>query len=141
MAVQIVGPEVDACVSALHRAGLELREHAEDGNGKAFLLEGNTFANKELLRRYGGRWSRTRQAWLFDSLEPIRDLASALPPTGEVPSVGLADAPAAFEPATPSFVTRVPTRFKCFRFVSPANSFSPSSVTPVPRRASSRNSL
>ena len=104
MGVQIVGPEVDACVSALHRAGLELREHAEDGNGKAFLLEGNTFANKELLRRYGGRWSRTRQAWLFDSLEPIRDLASALPPTGEAPSIGLADAPAAFEPATPSFV-------------------------------------
>ena len=104
MGVQIAGPEVDACVSALHRAGLELREHAEDGNGKAFLLEGNTFANKELLRRYGGRWSRTRQAWLFDSLEPIRDLASALPATGEAPSVGLADAPAAFEPATPSFV-------------------------------------
>ena len=104
MGVQIVGPEVDACVSALHRAGLELREHAEEGNGKAFLLEGNTFANKELLRRYGGRWSRTRQAWLFDSLEPIRDLASALPATGEAPSVGLADAPAAFEPATPSFV-------------------------------------
>ena len=104
MGVQIAGPEVDACVSALHRAGLELREHAEDGNGKAFLLEGNTFANKELLRRYGGRWSRTRQAWLFNSLEPIRDLASALPATGEAPSIGLADAPAAFEPATPSFV-------------------------------------
>ena len=96
--------KIDACVSALHRAGLELREHAEEGNGKAFLLQGNTFANKELLKRYGGRWSRTRQGWLFNSLEPIRDLASALPATGEVPSGGLADAPAAFEPATPSFV-------------------------------------
>ena len=103
MALQLARPEMDACVSALHRAGLELCEHAEDGNGNAFLLQGNTFANKELLKRYGGRWSRTRQGWLFDSLEPIRDLASALPATGEVPPGGLADAPAAFEAETPSF--------------------------------------
>ena len=103
MALQLARPEMDACVSALHRAGLELCEHADDGNGKAFLLQGNTFANKELLKRYGGRWSRTRQGWLFNSLEPIRDLASALPATGEVPPGGLADAPAAFEAETPSF--------------------------------------
>jgi DNA repair protein RadC len=84
---------------------LELREQAEEGNGKAFLLQGNTFANKELLKRYGGRWSRTQQqAWVFESLEPNRDLASALPATGEPPSSGLADAPAAFEAETPSFV-------------------------------------
>ena len=104
MALQVVDSGIDACASALHRAGLELREHAEEGNGTAFLLQGNTFANKELLKRHGGRWSRTRQAWLFDSLEPIRDLAAALPAAGEIPSGGLADAPAAFEPATPSFV-------------------------------------
>jgi DNA repair protein RadC len=104
MGVEVAAPEVEACVSALHRAGLELRDDAEEGNGTAFLLQGNTFANKELLKRYGGRWSRTRQGWLFDSLEPIRDLASALPATGEAPSRGLADAPAAFEAETPSFV-------------------------------------
>jgi DNA repair protein RadC len=104
MGVEVAAPEVEACVSALHRAGLELREDAEEGNGTAFLLQGNTFANKELLKRYGGRWSRTRQGWLFDSLEPIRDLASALPANGEVPLRGLADAPAAFETETPSFV-------------------------------------
>jgi DNA repair protein RadC len=103
MGVEVAGPEVDACVSALQRAGLELREDAEQGTGKAFLLQGNTFANKELLKRYGGRWSRTRQGWLFESLEPIRDLASALPATGEAPVAGLADAPAAFEAAPPSF--------------------------------------
>jgi DNA repair protein RadC len=104
MGVEVAAPEVEACVSALHRAGLELREDAEEGNGTAFLLQGNTFANKELLKRYGGRWSRTRQGWLFDSLEPIRDLAAALPATGEAPPQGLADAPAAFEAETPSFV-------------------------------------
>jgi DNA repair protein RadC len=104
MVLQVGDSGIDACASALHRAGLELREHAEEGNGTAFLLQGNTFANKELLKRHGGRWSRTRQAWLFDSLEPIRDLAAALPAAGEIPSGGLADAPAAFEPATPSFV-------------------------------------
>jgi DNA repair protein RadC len=103
MGLQVADPGTDACVSALHRAGLELREHAEEGNGTAFLLQGNTFAHKELLKRYGGRWSRARQGWLFDSLEPIRDMASALPANGEVPSRGLADAPAAFEAATPSF--------------------------------------
>jgi DNA repair protein RadC len=104
MAVQVADPAMDGCVLALHRAGLELREQAEEGNGKAFLVQGNTFANKELLKRYGGRWSRTQQAWLFESLEPIHDLASALPASGEAPSGGLADAPAAFEAETLSFV-------------------------------------
>ena len=105
MGVQIVGPEVDACVSALHRAGLELREHVEEGNGTAFLLQGNTFANKELLKRHGGRWSRSAAGL------GVR-LARAHPRSGDgvagepasAPAGGLADAPAAFEPATPSFI-------------------------------------
>jgi DNA repair protein RadC len=103
MVLQVADPGTDACVSVLHRAGLELREHAEEGNGTAFLLQGNTFVHKELLKRYGGRWSRAQQGWLFDSLEPIRDMASALPANGEVSARGLADAPAAFEAAAPSF--------------------------------------
>jgi DNA repair protein RadC len=103
MVLQVADPGTDACVSVLHRAGLELREHAEEGNGTAFLLQGNTFAHKELLKRYGGRWSRAQQGWLFDSLEPIRDMASALPANGEASARGLADAPAAFEAAAPSF--------------------------------------
>ena len=62
MELQVADHGTDACVSALHRAGLELREHAEEGNGTAFLLQGNTFAHKELLKRYGGRWSRAGKA-------------------------------------------------------------------------------
>jgi DNA repair protein RadC len=103
MSVQLVDPGINACVEALGRAGIELHEQAEEGSGKEFLLQGNTYANKELLRRHGGRWSRSRQAWVFDSLEPIRDLATALPATGAPCPGGLADAPTAFEADTPSF--------------------------------------
>ena len=98
MSVQVTEPGVNACVEALHRAGLELREHSDEGSGTEFLLQGNTYANKELLKRHGGRWSRTRQGWVFDSLELIRDLATALPATGEAQPGGLADAPAAYSP-------------------------------------------
>jgi DNA repair protein RadC len=103
MSVQFVDPGINTCVEALARAGLELHEQAEEGDGKAFLLQGNTYANKELLRRHGGRWSRSRQGWVFDSLEPIRDLATALPATEAHHPGGLADAPTMFEPETPSF--------------------------------------
>jgi DNA repair protein RadC len=103
MSVQLVDPGINACVEALGRAGIELHEQAEEGSGKEFLLQGNTYANKELLRRHGGRWSRSRQAWVFASLEPIRDLAAALPATGAAFPGGLADAPTAFEAELPSF--------------------------------------
>jgi DNA repair protein RadC len=103
MAVSLAKPDLDACAAALHCAGLELREQIEEGNGKAFLLLGNTYANKELLKRHGGRWSHSRQGWVFDSLERIRELATALPAAGNAPPGGLADAPTAFEAEPPSF--------------------------------------
>ena len=83
-------------MAALQRAGLELREQGDAGNGAEFLLHGNTYPNKELLKRHGGRWSSSRQGWVFESLEPIRDLATALPADGEPQAGGLADAPAAY---------------------------------------------
>jgi DNA repair protein RadC len=97
MNAQIAGPDVDVCVAALHRAGLELREN---GGEEAFVLRGNTYANKELLKRHGGRWSRSRQGWVFPALEPIRELAAALPTNGQAVAGGLADAPAAYAPAS-----------------------------------------
>src|SRR5690606_18208042 len=87
---------IEACMAALQRAGLELREDSADGAGAAFLLHGNTYANKELLKRHGGRWSRSRQGWVFESFEPIRDLATALPADGHAQVHGLADAPAPY---------------------------------------------
>jgi DNA repair protein RadC len=95
-------PGVAACAEALSRAGIELREGGGDASDEAFLLSGNTFANKELLKRHGGRWSRTRQGWVFGSFEPIRELATALPANGQAVA-GLADAPTPFETAAPSF--------------------------------------
>jgi DNA repair protein RadC len=89
---------VDACLEALHRAGLELGENGEQEAGEAFLLRGNTYANKDLLKRHGGRWSRSRQGWVFPSFDPIRELATALPATAAAPAGGLADAAAAYAP-------------------------------------------
>jgi DNA repair protein RadC len=106
MTLPVPNQVIDACVAALQRAGLELREHGERGNGSEYLLHGNTYANKELLRKYGGRWSRSRQGWVFESLEPIRDLATALPANDEAPPGGLADAPAAYN------VERASRRFR-----------------------------
>jgi len=85
--------------AALSRAGLELHENRERSAEEPFLLRGNTYANKELLKRHGGRWSQTRQSWVFPSLDPIRELATALPANGEAPAGGLADAPATYAPA------------------------------------------
>jgi DNA repair protein RadC len=89
---------ITECAEALSRAGLELlHENGEVSSAEPFLLRGNTYANKELLKRHGGRWSRTRQSWVFPSLDPIRELATALPAGGEAPG-GLADAPVAYAP-------------------------------------------
>jgi DNA repair protein RadC len=90
-------PNTDACLAALHRAGLELRENAERAADEAFVLRGNTYANKELLKRHGGRWSQSRQGWVFPSLDPIRELATALPANGSEAG-GLADAPVSYAP-------------------------------------------
>jgi DNA repair protein RadC len=96
MTLPVPHQAIDACVAALQRAGLELCENDGEEDGAAFLLHGNTYANKELLKKYGGRWSRSRQGWVFESLEPIRDLATALPANDSAPPGGLADAPAPY---------------------------------------------
>jgi hypothetical protein len=47
----------------LGRAGLRLVA-AESGTGE-WLVEGDTFPNRELLKQHGGRWSGTRRRWVF----------------------------------------------------------------------------
>jgi DNA repair protein RadC len=87
-------------LATLRRAGLELQE---SGAGEpAYLVTGNTFPHRELLKGCGGRWSQRRQSWVFDSCDPIERLAAALPAEG----TGLADAPATFEGETASFGRR-----------------------------------
>jgi DNA repair protein RadC len=96
-------PAVTPLIEALGRAGLELREDSDPAGASRYLVSGNTFANKELLRRHGGNWDRDRQSWAFASFEPLRELAAALPARGQAPPPGLADAPSPYEPEARSF--------------------------------------
>jgi DNA repair protein RadC len=85
-------------LAALRRAGLELQE---SGDGEAaYLVSGNTFAHRDLLKGCGGRWSQRRQSWVFESSSPIERLAAALPAEA---TPGLADAPATFAPEVAPF--------------------------------------
>ncbi len=96
-------PTIRPLVEALSRAGLELHEDPDQAGATRYLVSGNTFANRELLKRHGGSWDRDRQSWAFASPDPLRQLAAALPANGQVPAGGLADAPVAYEPKPKSF--------------------------------------
>jgi DNA repair protein RadC len=88
-------------LASLRRAGLELQE---SGDGEAaYLVSGNTFAHRELLKVCGGRWSQRRQSWVFESAAPVERFAAALP--GEA-APGLADAPVTYEAEAASFGRR-----------------------------------
>ena len=87
-------------LATLRRAGLELQESDAGGDGAVYLVSGNTFAYRELLKGCGGRWSQRRQSWLFEFAAPIERLAAALP--GDT-APGLADAPATYEAEAASF--------------------------------------
>jgi DNA repair protein RadC len=68
----------------LRQVGLGLREApAEDGSPQ-FVVDGDTYSHRELIKRMGGRWSGRDRVWLlrFDGV-PARP--------------GLAEAPAGFE--------------------------------------------
>jgi DNA repair protein RadC len=88
-------------LATLRRAGLELQE-SSDGEA-AYLVSGNTFVHREILKGCGGRWSQRRQSWVFGSAVPIERLAAALPAEA-VP--GLADAPVTYEAEAASFGRR-----------------------------------
>jgi DNA repair protein RadC len=89
--------------AALARAGLELREEAGEDGRRSFVVAGNTFANKEILKRHGGRWSSRRGGWVFDRADGLRGVAAVLPAAGTAPPRGMSDAPAAYEADGVSF--------------------------------------
>ncbi len=76
---------VASVVEALQRAGLALCEGAGEGGTPEYIVTGNTYANKDLLKALGARWSGSRRAWIF---------SDALP--GDRLVMGLAEAPAPF---------------------------------------------
>jgi DNA repair protein RadC len=96
-------PAIPPLVEALSHAGLDLHEEPDQVGVTRYLVSGNTFANRELLKRHGGTWDRDRQGWAFSSFEPLRELADALPANGQVQTRGLADAPTPYEPEARSF--------------------------------------
>jgi DNA repair protein RadC len=96
-------PAVTPLIEALSRVGLDLREDPDEAGAPRYLVSGNTFANRELLKRHGGTWDRDRQSWAFSSVGPLRELAAALPANGQAPTRGLADAPTPYEPEARSF--------------------------------------
>jgi DNA repair protein RadC len=91
-------------VEALTRAGLELEETAGNSGDAEYLISGNTFANRDLLKRCGGRWSQRRQRWVFPSGKSIESLAAAIPAEAAPP--GLAEAPVAYDAEGGSFSRR-----------------------------------
>jgi DNA repair protein RadC len=64
----------------LAEAGLRLRRL--DADGAEWVVEGDTFPNRQLIKRHGGQWSGSRRQWYFR--------ADAAPR-----ATGLAEAPAA----------------------------------------------
>jgi DNA repair protein RadC len=96
MAADATEGEEVGLAGALSRAGLELRESAGEEGQAEYLVLGNTYANKDILKDHGGRWSRRRQGWVFTSIERLSELARALPVDSHAGATpGLADAPPA----------------------------------------------
>jgi DNA repair protein RadC len=97
MGADVAEDEGPGLAGTFSRAGLELRESAGEQGQAEYVVLGNTYANKDILRDHGGRWSRRRQGWVFTSLERLRELAGVLPADGHaVAAPGLADAPAVY---------------------------------------------
>jgi DNA repair protein RadC len=76
----------------LGRFGLRADPHLSE-TGPAWLVSGETFAHRETLKRAGGRWSRSRQAWVFEGDDPRTRLEQALAEAPATP--GLAEDAAA----------------------------------------------
>jgi hypothetical protein len=97
MGADVTEDEGPGLAGTFSRAGLELRESAGEQGQAEYVVLGNTYANKDILRDHGGRWSRRRQGWVFTSLERLRELAGVLPAEGQAAAApGLADAPAVY---------------------------------------------
>jgi DNA repair protein RadC len=68
----------EGVAAALREAGLIL---VADGVEGAFVVEGDTFRHRELIKRQGGRWSGTRRRWLFAFDQAGMPLPFAAPET------------------------------------------------------------
>jgi len=87
--------------SVLADAGLQIRCDQQPERGDAFVVSGNTFHHKDMLKAHGGRWSKSRGAWVFDDQAMIERLCQAFDGEGNSAATsGFAEAPACFDAST-----------------------------------------
>ncbi len=80
--------------------GLEIDTDREPGGRRRYVIRGDTFRHKDMLKAHGGRWSKSRRAWVFDDRSAIERLGAALAGNTNVRSTpGLAEAPLPFQQA------------------------------------------
>ncbi len=84
--------------AALAVFGLQVDCDQEAEGGRTYVIRGNTFRHKEILKAQGGRWSKSRGAWVFGDRQAIERLGSALAGESPMSAPGLADAPVRFDP-------------------------------------------
>ncbi|MGI9502043.1 MAG: RadC family protein [Geminicoccaceae bacterium] len=88
--------------AALAGAGLRIDYDPKGGDGEAYVVTGNTFHHRETLKAHGGRWSKSRSAWVFDDPAMIERLCQAFGSGGEGRGLpGFAEAPIRFDAAIP----------------------------------------
>ncbi len=98
----MVAPASPSTPAALAGAGLQIAcDPGEDGR-EAYVVSGNTFPHKETLKAHGGRWSKSRSAWVFDDAAMIERLCAAFGGEGGASSTpGFAEAPMRFDALAP----------------------------------------
>lgn len=89
--------------AALAGAGLRIDCDPKSGDGEAYVVTGNTYHHKDVLKAHGGRWSKSRGAWVFDEASMIERLCAAFAGDdvgGDKP--GFAEAPLRFDAKIPN---------------------------------------
>lgn len=87
--------------STLAGIGLEVDTDQEPGGGQSYVISGDTFRHKEVLKAHGGRWSKSRRAWVFSDQTAIERLGTALiSDTAVTIKPGLAEAKIPFHPSS-----------------------------------------
>ena len=77
--------------------GLEIDTDQASGGGQNYVVRGDTFRHKETLKAHGGRWSKSRRAWVFQDQTALERLGATLSDFSPgATKHGLAEAPLAF---------------------------------------------
>ncbi|MDH3658803.1 MAG: DNA repair protein RadC [Alphaproteobacteria bacterium] len=94
----MVEPAAFPHAAALSGAGLEIEADPEAGEGGCCVVSGNTYQHKDILKAHGGRWSKSRSAWVFDDPAMLDRLGQAIGGHGSASdALGFAEAPALFD--------------------------------------------